>query len=836
MSATEKLLRFGVFELNLATEELRKSGIPIKLPPQPFKLLVLLASHAGQIVARDEIQKQIWGEETYVDFEQGVNKCIKQIRNALNDNADSPLYIETLPRHGYRFLPHVVSKHVLAPPPRVKESSSGIASDIAAQVRSRIAGSVSGTHRVEAQQATTTGVAADHTGKAAISMAPAFDGESCSSTPARIADAVRRSGHRRWLWSAAAVVVAVVGAGVYWRSRTSNALTGKDTIVIAEFDNRTGDPVFDGTLRQGLTAQLAQSPFLNILSDQQVSRTLALMTQREDARFTPALALEVCVRTQSAAILEGDITMLGKQYVLGLKALDCNTGDELAVEQFTVDKKEQILPQLGKAASRMRRKLGESIASVQKFDVPLENVTTASLDALQAYTLGFKAMSVRGDYAAAIPPLQRATSLDPDFAMAHAVLGVNFNNQGQITAGAESLSRAYALRERVSGREKFYIESHYYQLVTGDLEAARATLQSWGEIFPRDAIPPDNLSYVYATLGDYDSALTAAQKRLKLAPDSALSYGSLVLRYLNLNRVDEATSTAQEAIKRNLDAPLIRLNLYLVYFLRKDTRGMEGEISALSGKPGRGDEIDYYESDTAAYFGQFIKARELTQRAVNAAQRTDEKETAALYEAEGAIREALIGNADLAKRQAHNALALSSGRDVETMSGIALGLAGDSKEASQFATDLSKRFPEDTVVRFRYLPSMHAAATLADSPVHSIEALAPAAPYELGAPPFVSSIVNFSLYAIYLRGQAYLAALQGGAAALEFQRVLDHPGIVVNEPIGALARLGLGRSYALSGETGKAKKAYQDFLALWKEADPDIPIYRQAKTEYAKLH
>jgi len=657
-----------------------------------------------------------------------------------------------------------------------------------------------------------------------------------SSAAVKVAE-VHLAGAKK-LWkplvpAAVVVVAALVAGGLYFRSRHAAPLTEKDTIVLADFTNTTGDPVFDGTLRQGLSSQLEQSPFLNLLSDERVAQTLALMARPKDARFTRELAREVCQRTASAASIEGSISSLGSQYVVGLKAVNCRSGDVLANEQATASGKEQVLKALGEAATKIRVKLGESLASVQKYDAPAENVTTPSLEALQAYSLGYQAQIVKNDYAAAVPLLQRAISLDSNFAMAYARLGTNYFNLGETARAAENTRKAYELRERVSEREKLYITSHYEHYVTGNLEAARKTYELWAQTYPRDDTPPGNLSIIYMTLGDFDKALAASQEALKLSPESGISYTLLANGYVTVNRLDEARATVQEAQTHNLDNPGNHQVLYVIDFLQHDAAGMEREAAGLMGKPGLEDAMLYGESDTAAYAGQFSKARELTRRASDSAQRADEKETAAGYVAEAALREALVGNMSLAKQQVQAALALSTGRNVEAISAIALGLAGDSSQATRLAADLAKRFPEDTIVQFYYLPTIHAAVALQEgSATKAIEALVPVAPYELGS---AAQIVSIALYPIYLRGEGYLATHQGSAAVAEFQKILDRPGVVANEPIGALAHLGLARACALSGENVKSRTAYQDFLKLWKDADPDIPVLKEAKAEYAKL-
>jgi eukaryotic-like serine/threonine-protein kinase len=657
---------------------------------------------------------------------------------------------------------------------------------------------------------------------------------------------------KKRLWKIAApsvlIVAVLVAGGLYYRSHRAKPLTEKDTVVLADFTNTTGDPVFDGTLRQGLSAQLEQSPFLNLLSDTRIAQTLALMAQPKDRRLTQDLVREVCQRTASEATIEGSIASLGSQYVLGLKAVNCRNGDLLAEEQVTASGKEQVLRGLGEAAAKMREKLGESLASVEKYDAPPEKVTTPSLEALQAYSLGYRSMN---DPPAAIHLFQRAVSLDPNFAMAYAHLGTNYGNMGESARSAENARKAYELRERVSERERFYIASHYEHYATGDLEAARKIYELWAQTYPRDDAPLASLHFIYTQLGAYDKALAAVREALKLDSGSGLDYANLVFAYLNLNRLDEARATAQEAQGHNLDSPFVHTGLYLIDFLQHDAAGMEREAARLMGEPGYEDVMLDYESDSAAYEGQLVRARELTQRAADSARRADEKETAAGYLAEAAVREALFGNIGVARQQAQAGLALSDGRDVEAVSATALGLAGDSAQAMRLANDLSKRFPKDTMVQSEYLPMIRAGGILGGKASKEVDkainALAVAAPYELGFN------AEAALYPAYLRAEAYLAAQQGAAAAAEFQKVLDNPGVVQNEPIGALAHLGLGRAYALEaglsrqGENddvkpplppdafAKIRAAYQDFLALWKDADPDIPILKQAKAEYAKL-
>ena len=814
MSATQKLLRFGVFELNLDTEELRKSGTIIKLPPQSLKLLALLASQAGQQISREEIQKQLWWD-TLVDFEQGINRCINQIRNVLGDNADHPLYIETVPRKGYRFVAPVTSKNVLAPRPQIVESDSGERDRPSA----RLAGS-GGTSAALAEA-----VAPRHAPEPEVALAP---------SPAPVPKPRHRFRRQILVVTGAVIILgAAIGGGLYWRAHRTRLLTEKDTIVIADFDNKTDDPIFDGTLQQALSEQLQQSPFLNPLPYSRVSGTLALMEQPKNARVTQQLAREVCQRTGSAATIEGSISPLGSLYLLEVKALDCHDGVVLADEQATVKERERIVETLGKMATRLRTKLGESLASVQKYDAPAEQVTTASLEALHAYDLGYKAQVLENNYPSAVLLFEHAASLDSNFAMAYARLGTTYFNLGQDDQARENIRKAHTLKDRLSERERLLITFDYEAQVIGDLIATRKVLELWNLIYPGDDAPVNNLGAVYSQLGDYDAALRFMQESLRRNPRSGLSYGNLVRSYLTLNRLDEAKATIQDAQSHHINSPYFHTSLYLIAFLQQDPAGMERETAALIGHPEFEGDILYYQSETAAYYGHFVKARELTERVADSAQRAGEKEGASGVLAIEAIREALAGNQEFARKQGEIALGLSQSKGAAPLSAIALGLTGDSVRAMGVAETLSEQFPQDTAVQLYWVPAIRGAVALGKgSASTAVDALAPAMPYEFGS---ISSDADFILYHCYLRGLAYLAAHEGTAAAAEFQKIVDHPGAVKNEPIGALAHLGLGRAYALTGDTMKAKTAYDDFLNLWKDADPDIPIYKQAKAEYAKL-
>jgi serine/threonine protein kinase/tetratricopeptide (TPR) repeat protein len=634
----------------------------------------------------------------------------------------------------------------------------------------------------------------------------------------------------RWkVIAPAATAVVALATSSYLYFHRAPKLTDKDTIVLADFTNTTGDPVFDGTLRQGLSFQLEQSPFLSLLSDERILQTLKLMGQPVDAKLTPKIASEVCQRTGSAAVLDGSIANLGTQYVLGFKAVNCRTGDSLAEEQTVAESKEKVLQALDTAATELRSKLGESLTTVEKFDKPVEQVTTPSLEALHAYNLSRQGV-YRGDFDAAVSPLQQAITIDPNFAMAYASLALVYTSLGKGSLAVENMEKAYELRPRVSEREKFYIESHYYELVTGNLEKAEEVYELWTQIYPRDPLSPLNLNHIFSALGQHDKALEQTREGLRLAPWIAPGYDLLFSCNRNLNRFKEAREAFREAQAKNLDSPGLHVRLYGLASLQNDTAEMHQQEAYLAGNTAYADVLDMLKAYNAVYSGHLEESREFVRRAVTSTQRRGAHEQAGFCEVSGAVWESLFGNSGAATQLADTGLKFSKDRDVYYGASLALALAGDSVRAQHLADELSKRFPEDTVIRFNYLPTIQAQLALnISSAAKAIEYLQVADAYELGY------VRGFSLYPVYLRGQAYLRAQKGGEAAAEFQKVLDHSGIVLNSPVRALARLGLGRAYAMQGDTARAKAAYQDFLTLWKDADPNIPILIAAKAEYVKL-
>jgi tetratricopeptide (TPR) repeat protein/class 3 adenylate cyclase len=655
------------------------------------------------------------------------------------------------------------------------------------------------------------------------------------STPQKIRTAQKQSARTRCI--SVAVVLLLLGviaaAFFYYRSHHGQILTNKDRIVLADFTNTTGDPVFDGTLRQGLAAQLEQTPFISLVSDSIIAHTLTLMSKPRDTRLSPDLAREVGQRVGAAATIEGSISALGSQYVVSLKAVNCREGNLLSQQQETATGKEQVLTALGQAATKMRKGLGESLASVQKYAALPEDTTTPSLEALQAYAMGNRATDVDNDYLAAITFFQRAVALDPNFAMAYLMLAASYQPQGELTLAAENARKAYDLRERTSDHERLNIAAFYEIVVTGNLEAARRSYELIAQTYPRDEAAQILLWYIHLICGDYARADAAAKRAFAINPDSSNNYVSLMYCDQYLGRYDQAKGAAEQSRAKKLSSPWYPLILYVVDFLQNDPAGMAKQATETQGIPGVEDQMFFVESETAADHGQFGQARELTRRAADSARRAQEKETAAEYQGHNSVREGLVGLMDFAKQDAQSALTAIKGKHGEGFSAIAFALAGDVANANRAIDDLTKRFPQNTVVQTRYLPMARSALALNTGNAQAaIEALSPAAPYELG---HTNEDFTFALYPAYFRGQAYLAAKHGSAAITEFQKILDNLSIVGNEPIGALAYLGLGRAYGLTGDSAKAKSAYQHFFDLWKNADPDLPVLKQARLEYAKL-
>jgi eukaryotic-like serine/threonine-protein kinase len=670
---------------------------------------------------------------------------------------------------------------------------------------------------------------------------------SSSGVKAGEVSAARRN---RWKFFAPAIAVVVIGLAVggwLYFSRRAQALTEKDTIVLGDFTNTTGDAVFDDALKTALNVSLRQSPFLNVLSDSEVTKNLKLMTRPAGTKLTPEVARELCQRAGSKAYIAGTIGSLGSEFVLELKAVNCRSGDTLAETQVTAASKEKVLDTLGEAATKLRGELGESLATVQKLDVPLSEATTSSLEALQAYSLGRKALTEKGP-AASLPYDQRAIQLDPNFATGYRAVGVDYANLGETGRASEYYTKAFQLREHASEREKLSITADYYRNATGELDKAAQAFQEFIESYPRDYPAPGNLANVYSAQGKYEKAVEVERQSLRLAREggSATAYSNLANLNLALQRFDETRQNIHDAQAGNQDFFLLHIALYALAFLGADSAAMTEQQQWFAGQPDAENYGLALASDTEAYAGHVSKARELTMRAVDSAIKADSKETGAIWQAIAAQREAAYGNSAEARQSAADALKLdAASQGVGVEAALAFAMAGDTARAESLAQDLTKRYPLDTQVQALWLPAIQAQVALnKKNPATAINDLqAATSPLELGQIGFVANIS--CLYPTYVRGQAYLAAGQGSAAAAEFQKILDHSGIVWNCWTGALARLGVARANALEAKTSqgadadaarvRALAAYKDFLTLWKDADPGIPLLIAAKSEYAKL-
>jgi tetratricopeptide (TPR) repeat protein len=632
----------------------------------------------------------------------------------------------------------------------------------------------------------------------------------------------------------AAFLMLATMAGYFFLHRTPK-LAAKDTIVLAEFDNKTGDPIFDQTLRQGLAVQLEQSPFITFLSDERIQQVLHLMTRPADTPLTPAVAREICERTSSAAVLEGSIARLGGQYILWLRARNCRTADVLAEEQAQAGTQEEVLSALSRIAIQIRTRLGESLSTIQEHSTPLEQATTSSLEALKAFSAGQSARVADGG-PASVPHFQRAIAIDPQFALAHGWLSMAYWNMGQTDLAAEYTRKAYELRERVSDRERLWILFLYDRQVTGNLQRELQTLESWVQTYPRDFLPVSVIAgWGTQGTGQYERGIRAAQEAKLLNPDDPYSYVG-AQHYTLLDRFAEAADILRQAAERKIEIPEMLGGRYYLAFFGGDQAGMDREIARARGQYGVEDWMWHNQALVLARSGHMQEARTMWGRAIALAQQAGNRERAAIYEAAEAVCEAHFGNLAAAKDHARAALDVAKGRDVEYAAAFALALSEDSSGSQRLAEDLEKRFPEDTAVQFGYLPTLRALSALARrSPLDAVERLQQALPYDFALPGTAFFAKFGGLYPAYVRGQAYLIGGRGQEAAAEFQKVLDHRGIVFADPIGALAHLQLGRALVLSGEKDKAKVAYRTFLTLWKDADPDIPVLREANAENAKL-
>jgi eukaryotic-like serine/threonine-protein kinase len=790
---------FGSFRLDTAKRLLSRNGDLVPLSRKAVEILVLLVEHHGQLVEKEEVMRKVW-PDAFVE-ESNVAVHISQLRKILG--TEEGYRIDTIPRRGYRFVGTV---EVVGSGPSSLESP--------------------------AETAPVT-VPSTSIQPFKESLNP-FHG---ASRPQEAAETPLQAG-KKWLLAAVGitlVAVFVLGVRHYRHGNIAETATqtissqspSKHAIVLAEIANNTGDPVFEITLREAIATELEQSPYLTLIPEARLEQSMKLMGKSPTAPMTPELARELCQRNDGQAVIDGWIAKLGTQYVIGVRAVNCRTGDHVSDLETTAASRELVLKALGDISDQLRARLGESLSTIQKFDTPIEEATTSSLEALQAYSIGRQLMVQKGETAACIPFFGKAIGLDPTFAVAYAALGNAYSNLGETGRAATNIRKAYELRVHVSEHERLYIESHYYQFVSGDLVKASQVYETWAATYPNDEAPRTNLAAIYSEMGKFDRSLQFARDAVDLSAHDGQTYANLVNAYISLNKPDQANAIALQAQSENHDSSTLRLYLYDAAYLENDEAEMRRQMEWASGEPGVEDAFLDDRANVLAALGELQQARELTERATEAAKRADEKETAAGYEVNEAQREALFGNGPRARKTAEAALSLARDRDTQYGAAVALAFSGNLARSQAIAAELEKNHPDDTFVKYLFVPTIRGAAALAaNDPDRAIQLLAPASAYDLG--------VEAGLLPVYIRGLAYLGARNAQNAVAEFQKIIDHPGVVLNAPIGPLARLQMARAFAEQGNLEQARAGYDDFLSKWRNADPDVPILREALQEYSK--
>jgi DNA-binding winged helix-turn-helix (wHTH) protein/tetratricopeptide (TPR) repeat protein len=768
-----ELYEFGPFRMDAGREVVFRDGHLIALTSKTFQVLLVLVRRSGELVSKDELMKAVW-PDTFVE-ETNLTRNIFSLRKALGDSPENP-YVVTVSGKGYRL--------------------ATTARRVADQQVAAVAGSRS---TVEVHIET-------------------------RSVP-------------RWAWAVGtAIAVTLLVAGlVHVANERLPALTEKDSVLIADFANSTGDEVFDETLRQGLAVQLQQSPYLQIISDARIQHTLGMMGKPAGTRLTGATGRELCARVGASAVLEGSIALLGSRYVLGLRATNCGSGDIIADQQEQSADKDHVLDALGAMATNFRTRMGESSKTVREHDKPLEQATTPSLEALRAFSLGMR-MGFAEGFVSAEPLLQRATSLDPQFALAHAQLGLMYYDSGQSELARESASKAYELRDRVSDRERFLVALAYDRIVTGNLERARQTAELWTEVYPRDAIPHGLLSGgITQAAADFPQSIEHARRAIDLDPDLGPAYVNFAFTEFALGHLDDATRLVQRAAERGLMPSELLVLPYYISFVRRDAEGMRHIVQRAQGKAWAEDWIAEAQALAAAGDGQLVVARDLSQRAVQLALQAGQRERAASYEASAARYEGLVGNSTEARAHADAALALSRGRDTEYTAAFALAIAGDVVRTESLLQDLETRFPENSVAQRIYLPGLRGLVAVQRRDFgRAIDVLTPALAGEMAIVGDGFAVMG-NVDSAYVRGLAYLGAGQPANAMTEFQKLVDHPGIVFDDPVGTIVRLQIGRACAAVGDGAKARSVYDEFLRRWQDALPSVPLLEAARAEYAAL-
>ena len=790
--------RFGSFEVDFRESVLTKSGVRIRLQEQPFQILALLLERPGQIVTREEIRQRLWSNNTFVEFDDALNTAVRKLRTALSDSADNPRFLETVPRRGYRFV---------APVNQPPEAPTSVP---ASQPES-----------AEAAIPTTS-----HSGRPSASL--------------ELTETGRRP---RFLMIAVAALLAAAALGAYWYHRRNQfRITAADTIVLADFVNSTGEPVFDDALRQALQVGLQQSPFITVLSDRKAAVILKQMGHSPEERMAGRTAIEVCRRTGGKVTVQGSIASLGTTYLVGLAAIRCDSGEPVINQQVQAKRKEDVIDALGRATAQLRERLGESLPSIQKYNAPLEQATTPSLEALNTYGMALSTWDKKGDRES-LPYFKRAIELDPNFAMAYGAMATIFNNLGEQDLARENASKAYALKNRVTEAERISIEARYHLYVTGDLEEAARVYEFAVENYPQSAGALNHLGSTYAELGRNEKAVDRLREAMLLDPTRATTYFNLAMNLLALDRIQEAEAVLQEAGRRGFRTDFLSQANYAMAFLRNDNSEMQRLLQQSSEIPGAQSLLLSEQADTESYHGRFEKANELSRVAANLMDHDGDHEAAALCLARAALREAEAGNALRARELIGLAQKGSQGEDVVTLTALVMAEVGDLDSANTLGRKLDHLWPAGTFTQKYWLPLIRSQVDLhLKQGLKAVADLDPARGLEFAEPPSMPAI---TICPPYERGQAYLAAGDGERAAVEFQKLIDHRGILQNSMMWPLAELGLARAYVLqaSGEQGavatatrdKARLAYKQFLDLWKDADRDLQILQQAKAESGRL-
>ena len=811
-------MRFGPYELDSAGHELHKNGLRLKISGQPLQVLGLLLERPGMAVTRKEFFERLWAADTFVDFDHSLNTAIKRLRNALDDDPEHPKYVETIPKYGYRFvgvvLQDIAKVETLQPlavdPPKTGLHTKSVESEpmVVAPVefRPRVFAITQAQEHIEAKSLPHSHASVTIAGLNAVPLS------------------------RKWRWATLAGIAAFLAVGGGYISRrglpVQAALTQKDSVLLGDFQNTTGEPVFDGALKNGLEIELGQSPFLNIVSRDRNREVLRLMGRSAEEPISQDLAREVCLRAGAKAVIGGSVAHVGNGYIVALEAQNCGDGSTLSHEQVEVASKEDVLRVLGQISGRLRKQLGESVTSIKAFNLPLDEVTTVSLEALKAYSVGVDQLTW-GEESKAILLFEHAAELDPSFAMAYTQLGIEYNNLGESEKAAGYLRKAYSLRDHLSEREKLFLTIRYDMVVVGDTEKATQTAEMWTQIYPRDWHPFNTLSARYQVSGEYGKAAVAAEEAMRLQPDHYLPYANLARSYLALGRFEDARRVAEIAQTKHRDSLDTHEVLFDLAFLRRDTPGMLREHLWGVSSPRPNDMLST-EGFAQAASGHLKSALAIFRLSWEADNRSGNREDEAYSMAGVAVLQADFGKLRSAQSQAEQALKLGYGIDTEETAAQALALSGEGAHARVVANDLSRRFPLHVPFRLASLPTVFGSIEVKSGrPARAIQLLADAVPYDFCE--FVS------LGPVYIRGLAFLKLGEGREAAAEFQKIIDHPGVDVTSPRHALAYLGLARALALSGDRFESRTAYQQFLTLWADADPDIPELQSAKLEYARI-